>query len=498
MNKTGQVIVKNASVLFASQIITWALTLLLTIFLPRFLGPAAVGQFHLANSLWAVVAIVATFGMDVLLVKETARAPGRAAELFGTTLVLRSLLYLLGAGFLVLYTWIAGYEAETLQVIAVVGIANLIVQMTGACEALLKGVERMEFISYGNIAAKTLLTVLSIALLLLGQSVVAIAAVGIVAALVNLLLQLRYLRRLQLLTFSFQWGLARWMLRASFPYLLVYAFLVLYMQVDIVIISLLVNEEGVGWYGAADQLFGTLLFIPTVFMTAVFPALSRLYTSASESLPRLMSRSFDLLLLVSVPIGFGIIVIADSLVVLLFGPAFANSGPILAVMGLVLILTYQNMLISQFVISTDRQNVWTGIMVAAVLASIPLDLLLIPLCQQLFNNGAIGGALAFIVTELGMLLVGLRYLPQGALDSNNGRLALRVLLAGMMMVAAIWWMRGWASGWLLAYPILVGAAVYVTAVLALRVVSAEERELFRQLAQNVLLRVRRQRTQPVG
>jgi O-antigen/teichoic acid export membrane protein len=254
----------------------------------------------------------------------------------------------------------------------------------------------------------------------------------------------------------------------------------------------------VGWYGAADQLFGTLLFVPTVFMTAVFPALSRLHAGASGDLSRLMSRSFDLLLLISVPIGLGVALIANALVVLLFGDAFAQSGPILAVMGLVLILTYQNMLLGQFVISTDRQNVWTWVMAAAVALSIPLDLLLVPFFQRQFGNGAIGGAVAFIFTEAGMLLVGLRYLPPGALGRQNGIAALRVLLAGMVMLAATWWMRSWAYGWLLVYPILLGAVVYVAAVLLLRVVPAEDYRLLRGVMQHFWARLRRQHAQPAG
>ena len=69
----GRTIAKNASVMMISQLVTWGLTIVLTIFLPRYLGAAALGQFHLANSLWAILAIAVTFGMEILLTKEIAR-----------------------------------------------------------------------------------------------------------------------------------------------------------------------------------------------------------------------------------------------------------------------------------------------------------------------------------------------------------------------------------------------------------------------------------------
>ncbi|MCA9970192.1 MAG: flippase, partial [Anaerolineales bacterium] len=358
MNTTGQRVAKNATVLMASQLTTWLLTLLLTLFLPRFLGARAVGQFHFANSLWAIVAMAVTFGMDRYLTKEIARTAvpdtlngrSRAAHLFGVTLLARTLLYLLGFGGVALYLALLDYPPETAQVVLVIGVAQLLWQYVSAATAVLQGLEQMQAISIGSIAGKALNTVVAIALLLLGYGVLPVAAVTIGAALANLLVLLHALRRSLPLRPSLHpravghalRASAR-MLRASATYLFTQLSLVIYMQVDIILISLLVDETTIGWYGAADQLFGTLLFIPTVFMTAVFPALSRLYTTDTGSLQRLTSKSFDLLLLLSVPIGLGLLVVAGPAVVLLFGAEFAPSGPVLAVFGIVLILTYQNM-----------------------------------------------------------------------------------------------------------------------------------------------------------
>ncbi len=201
-----------------------------------------------------------------------------------------------------------------------------------------------------------------------------------------------------------------------------------------------------------------------------------------------MRKSFDLLLVLSIPIGLGVLVVADPLVVLLFGPDFAGSGPILALLGIVLILTYQNMLIGQFLISIDRQNVWTLVMAVATVATIPIDLVAIPWCLAQFGNGAIGGAISFIVTELGMLLIGLRLLPPGSLDRSNIVTALKAVLAGGLMVAATWWARPYFIG----LPIAIGMGVYTAAVLLLRVVPKDDLELFKSLALNVIARFRRQ------
>jgi O-antigen/teichoic acid export membrane protein len=250
-------------------------------------------------------------------------------------------------------------------------------------------------------------------------------------------------------------------------------FLVFYMQIDIVIISLLISEKQVGWYGSADRLFTALLFLPTVYMMAVFPALSRLQASASDSIIKLARLSFNLLNLVAVPMGLGLFVIANQLVVLVLGAEFVNSGPVLMVFGIVLIFTYQNTIIGMTLIAADRQKPWTRIIIIASLLSVPLDLILIPWCQQVFENGAIGGAMAFVVTEALMLTAGIRLLPKGTLNQANLSYALRTVLAGLIMLASIWWLRDR----FILIPIAVGSAVYLVCILSLRLLTPEMRNM---------------------
>jgi O-antigen/teichoic acid export membrane protein len=492
LSSTGQTVAKNATVLMGAQLITWSLTLLLTIFLPRYLGAAAVGKFHFATSIWAIMTILVTFGMDTLLTKEIARRPERTSDLFGTTIVLRLLLYVVAFGLVTLYLRLTGYPQDTVQVVYVIGLSMLIWEFVQACTASLQGLERMEYISLGAIAGKAFNTALSITLLLMGYGVLFIALVTVGGALVNLLFTLYFLRRLQPLRLSFSFTAARQLLVGGIPYLLSGIFLTLYIKIDIVVISYFVNDTVVGWYGAADQLFGTFLFIPTVFMTAIFPALSRLYVQDSGTLPKLMSKSFDLLLLLSLPIGLGLMVIAGPLVVLLFGPEFTNSGPVLAIFGIVLILTYQNMLLGQFLISTDRQNKWTAVMAVATVVSLVLAILLIPWFQQRYGNGGIGGTVSFVVTESGMMIAGLRLLPKGSLGRGNVWLASRALLAGAGMAAVAWW---WRDAFIVL-PIVAGAVTYGSLILLLRVVPREDLLLFQKLAHGLLLRLRARSAEP--
>lgn len=489
---SGRTIAKNASFLMMSQVITWGLSFLLIIFLPRYLGPAGIGQLQLAGSLWAIVAVIATLGTDKLVMKEIARAPDRLNELISATLVLRTVLFLFGALGMAAYLQLVDYPTQTMWVIWIIGLGALIGQISGSYEAVLKGLERMQHTSLASIISFAVGSLFQIGLVLKGYGVIPIAAAGMISTTASLAIQARFLQKYRSFKLSVNHDLIRSVLRASLPYFLVSIAMVVYHQVDIVILSLLADETTIGWYGTAIRLFGTLLFIPNVFVVALFPALSRAYSGSPTGSNRLAQKSLNLLMLVGIPLGFGMSVIATPIVVLLYGPAFANSGPVLTILGVVLIMTYADMLLGFLLISMDRQKTLAVVMLVMTLATIPLDLILVPWTMKTFANGALGGALSYVFTETGIVIAAMALLPKGTFNRENIKVIVRLLMAGCVMAAVTWVVR---DAFLLI-PILVGAVTYIGMILILRAIPKEDWDAFFKLGSFLFDRLRRRPAAP--
>jgi O-antigen/teichoic acid export membrane protein len=486
MSFSSRTIAKNTGVLLASQLITWGLSFLLSIIQPRCLGPTAIGQLELAASLWTIVGVIAALGTDLLITKEIARSPERLNELIGTALALRAMIFVFCALGMVAYVLLVGYTPQTAIVIFIVGTSYMVGQLSSTYDAALKGLERMEYTALAGIVSSLLLTVLIIGLLLLGYGVFVIAALGIVARTTGLAIEVYFLSKNYAIKLSVNWRLMIPVLKASMPFFLVTVGIILYHQVDTVIISLLVDEASIGWYGTADHLYGSLLFIPNVFITALFPVLSRAHKETPNASRMLAQKSLNLLVLVSVPLGWGISVIANQFVVLLFGPSFANSGPVLAIRGIFLILTFVNMLVGFLLISLDRQKAWAYVIMIATLATIPLDLFLIPWTVRTFANGALGGALSFAFTEIGMTTAGFVLLPKDYFLWKNTGPVIKLILAGLVMVGAAWF---WRNTFILI-PVIIGAVTYIGMVILLRALPDEDWNFIMGTARSVFHRVR--------
>ena len=487
VGNAAQRVVRNATYLMGSQLATWAMTVASIVIIPRYLGAERFGEFSLAESIWLIAAGFTLFGLNTHLTKSIARTPDKLSTLFGTAWVNVGFNFLLTFGGVILYSWISGYSPDRIQLIAIMGIGSLAMSTIALASSALAGLEHMGYISSIATINRAIYTVFAITTLLLGGNLIQYAVIIVIAVVIGAVLMVSTLYRTQPFSINFDLSLSRELYREGTPYFLTMIFAMLYKEFDIVIMSwLLPDANQLGWYTAADRLFGTMMFLPHVLVTALFPALSRMHGEGSELLPIYVSKSFNLLFLVSVPVGLGISAIAEPVIRTIYGAEFIEAAQILRVLGFVLILTYQTTLLGQFLISVDKQKLWTITMAVATLATIPLDLILVPYADT-FGPAGVGGAMAYIFTEGGMMIAGIYFLPKGFITKANLFLALKAILAGAIMYSAVIWVSRYG----LAPGIISGVIIYPIVIFLLRTIPAEDIELFKSAAAPITNRLSR-------
>lgn len=475
----GQVVARNFSALLLSQAMTWSLAVAATIVLPRYLGAEQIGRLHAANSLWTIVSVAATFGMYLLLPKLISRDPSRAESVIATSLALRLILLLPATTVLALYVHLVGYPADFVEIIAIVGGGAVITMAAAAFGSGLQGLEHMGPLSLATVADRTIATALGIGAVILGLGVHAVAAVAAVGAAANLTVCLRAFRKLRRATGTrsrFHVGVddLTSMLRSSAPYFGVFFLITAYREVDAIVISAVVADARVlGWYSVFDRFFGTLAFIPAVFIGAAYPTLARRFAGDDGDPRKVADQCFRIMLLAGVPLGFGFAVMARPLFELLLGDEFVEAAVVMSLGGVVVPITYLNAIFGFVLIAMDRQDAWYKVLAAATVAVIALDLVLIPGFQSRYGNGAIGGAFTYLITESLMLIAAIRLLPRGSVDRGSLWFAARIVAAGLAMVAVVYPLRTTV----LPVPIAAGALAYGAVVLGSRAVTKEQRDM---------------------
>ena len=462
---------RNIGALLSSQVVTWTLATILSVVQPRFLGPSAQGELRLAFSLWTIASVFIGVGTALYLTLEVARNRTAGLTLLGPVLVIRTLAF--GVTSLILAAYVVATDAggDFGIIMALYGVMIFLASLNDAFSAVFVGLERMSTLAKAGIVSRIVGTVAAVSVLVAGGGAASVVIVGAGANLLSLGIMVRALRPIAKLTFGGWRRKVRGILRASVVFLFAGAILTIYQQIDTVVMSVFVDREALGWYGTADTLFGSLLFLPTIVMGSIFPVLGRLHIDDPGAIPPLIRRTASMLLLATVPIGLGTAVVAGPIAPLLYGNAFKETGAVLAVMGPVIIMTAGNVLFGSLSLATGRQRFWSSFMALAIVLTIPIDVVLVPWTDRAYSNGAIGGAIAYMITESLLVVVGLSRVAPFLIERVFVWRATRILLAGGLMFAASWPLRNQ----MLLVPILVAMVVYGVALIALRVLDEDDR-----------------------
>jgi O-antigen/teichoic acid export membrane protein len=141
---------------------------------------------------------------------------------------------------------------------------------------------------------------------------------------------------------------------------------------------------------------------------------------------------------------------------------------------------YLNIMLNQVLVAAKRQVVWTWVMAGATVVNPVLNLVLIPVTENRYGNGAIGASLSLLLTEALIVVAGFVMVGRAVLDRVLVRRAVLVALAGGAM---------WGAAYL-AHPlgpvvaIVVGALVFAAFAWISGIVTPEHVELVRATIRN--------------
>ena len=475
---------RNVFHMLSSQLFTWVLATVMAVIVPRYVGPNIQGQLRLATSLWTIGGIFIVVGTSEFLRLEIARHPREGLDLIGSVIMIRSVAFLVTAIAIGVYVGLAESTHQFALIMLLTGTVTLIATWADVIDSAFTGLERMSVVAVVTAVAKVVLTVGVLAVIWMNGNVYGILGVGVLVAAGSLAQLLWRFRSITPIVLRGWRKPFRRIIKASAPFMAAGTALVIYQQIDVIVISWVAGKDALGWYSTADALFGSLLFPATIIMATIFPTLGRLHQDDPDAMVDLVERTFFLLVLASVPIGLGVTLVAPTFAPLLYGEAFRETGVVLAVIGPVVMLTFGTILFGAVALATGRNKIWVWVLLGAAALTVPLDLVLVPWADQRFENGAIGGALAYVVTESMQLVVGIWLIAPFLARRRTAWYVTRVLLAGGIMFAAGWPLRELP----LPIPVAVCALVYVVAVLVFKVFRDDQRHMIGEMLARVGIR----------
>lgn len=453
-----------------AQILSWIGGIALTVILPRYLGDVNLGKFAVAFAFTQLIGLMADLGSGTYLTKEVARNRAAAASLVMDALGMRLPLMLAAVAVTIVGANLAGYDPITKQIVYVLSLGIVVGALANLAFGTLQGLQQMTPLAVNSVLTRLGYAGLAALLLVGGGGPVEVAVAWVTSLLLGLVLGVWVLLRLVRLSPRIDWRASRCILLGGLPFFVWQAALMVYGQVDSVLLAFLAHDAVVGWYSAAYRIVTIPVFLPTIIVTVVFPALSAAATD-HRTFNRIARRAVHVVALVGIPMALGIMLLPDKLIAVLRYPeSFNNSTVPLMLLALSIPLIGVDMVIGTVLNTRDRQRQWAMTAVAAAVLNPTLNILAISHTQAAYGNGAIGAAAITTLTEVFMMAVGLRLLPRGVFDGATLRGVLKCLAAGTIMAVCVWATRDY----LLIVPVLAGALVYGGSCFALGIVTGDD------------------------
>lgn len=364
----------------------------------RYLTVADFGGYTLAFSFLTLFHPLVDMGLNTIAAREISREPPKTHSLLSELLLIKGILAILAILLIIGLTYLLGYPLGVRHLILVASFSlwNIVL---GSLEVLLIVRQRLFWLAISQIFSNMLFLMLVYGVMALRLGVSSLIGVQILSASFSYLLVFWATKGYFRLARP-SWLGAKTIFRLSLPQGIASLVTTYYFNIDVVMLSKLMDESAVAYYGAACRLLAFMIFIPHAIMMSLFPILARSRHQDPKAFANIFSFSFYLLLVIGIPVAVWATFYARPIIELIYTSTF---GPAVSAFSLLVwggVGVFASHLAGYTLVVSDRQKFGMLISAFALVANVAMNFWLIP------AYGINGAAIATVITEFAVAILG--------------------------------------------------------------------------------------------
>jgi O-antigen/teichoic acid export membrane protein len=324
----------NTSWLLGERIFRMVVGLFVGIWIARYLGPEQFGLFSYVQSFVGLFTVIATLGLDGIVVRELVKDESKRDELLGTAFWLKlmgAFVVLAVLSVAIIFTSNDSYTNTLVFIIA----SATIFQSFNVIDFYFQSKVMGKYIVFANVFSLLISSVIKIILILMNAPLIAFAWTVLFDSLI-LALGFIYFYIKNNSTFSikkliFNKSTAVSLLKDSWPLVLSGMVIAVYMKIDQVMIMEMMDAEAVGQYAAAVRLSEAWYFIPMVITSSLFPAIVNAKQQNEGQYYNQLQKLFNLMVWTAIAIALPMTFLSDWVIDLLYGGQYNQAGNVLMI-----------------------------------------------------------------------------------------------------------------------------------------------------------------------
>lgn len=328
---TAKKVFNNTFYLTIARICNLIMGMIWIAFLSRYIGPDGIGKFSYAQSILAILLLFVEFGFQNFVVRKVSIDKSSAIKYFVATLSTKLILSLIFYGAFITFVWITNYwDSELKKIMFVVSATTFLQALISSSTAIFFAYERMKYEALGIILRSILALSAGILAINLEYDFIHILIILFLISWIRFFFNYYYL--FKIIDFKsiinekwFDWRFNLNVLKKSIPFAILTFIGVIYSNIVIIILRIFVNDINVGYFSAAQKIYGIVFIIPSMFLSAIFPSLTSSFNSSVNKMKIIYLTAYRYLWVISLPMAVGIILTAKYFILIIFGQKFTSA-----------------------------------------------------------------------------------------------------------------------------------------------------------------------------
>lgn len=386
---------KNTSWLFLEKVIRMGVVFVVGVYLSRYLGEHRFGQISYILSIVGLFSELSSLGTKDILIRDMVGAtPHQERQLLGTGFVIHLIGFVLILICLWTFVWINEESHPLVQLVFLVG-AMLIFRPFYVLEYLFQAKIQAKYIASAQFVMVIISALLKVVGMYAKQDVRFFVFVyALEFAIPSIVMIFIYkLNQHRFSDWKFDKQLFISLLNQSKTYILAAVFVSIYVRVDQIMITNMLNEAQNGEYANAVRLSQVWHLIPSVVCASLMPAIVNARKVSQENYEQKFQYLFATLIWFSICLGIGTSLVADSLIELLYAGKFAGTAGVLKVHIWSSVFVFLGISSGYYLLQEKLYYLALYRVMMGCLLNILLNYLLIP------NYGIVGASIATLVTQ---------------------------------------------------------------------------------------------------
>lgn len=386
-------IVKNASWIVACKIGQSVLSLIVTMFVARYLGPSNYGVINYAASIVAFVVPIVQLGLGNIQVQEFVENPADEGKILGTTLLLSGLSAVAGIAGVISFAVIANDgEFETIIVCALYS-TILFFQGAELIQFWFQTKYISKYASIVSIIAFAVVSLYKIFLLVSGKSVLWFAVANPIDYVLILLALVFVYKKLGGASLSFSFDVAKRMISKSKYYIIANLMVVVFTQTDRVMLKMMLDSSATGFYSAASTCAQLSNFVFAAIIDSARPTIFEKHKVSKTEFGNSVTLLYSVIIYSTLAFCLLITLFAGPIISVIYGEQYISSVDVLRVIVWFLPFSFIGSVRNIWLLAENKQKWIPVINLSGAFANVGMNLILIPLW------GMVGAGVASLVTQ---------------------------------------------------------------------------------------------------